>query len=792
MFTPIELIGAAAWRRAFFTTYALSLSFFEAVVLDALVRGRSHEALVLSDILGVRSALSEQGAQRAGKDYEVEPIAAVGGVFHPKITALTTDDDCHILVGSGNLTFNGWGGNLEVVEHLHPSFAADAIDDVAGFFETLASASRVRHGVETRCLELASDLRRVVRGKAGSGNIRFIHSLEDGIAQQVANIASDLGGATRVSMAAPFWDEGQAVDAFCAGLGLSEVFVHSHEHGTVVGDVGRNWPSNSRTSVRPVRIEALKDAGDRLLHAKMFEIVCRQGRIVVSGSANATTAALGTNHNVEACVVRVSPNNSGAWSFSASVPPDLIVPAAAVEDDELEHHGVLRAALVAGNIEGRVLAPRMTGSAKLYHLTGEGPKLLGECILDRQGCFSVQAPAIELEAWRGGRLVVRAESGAGARAEGFVSIAAFSEVKRRAGAFAPRLFALLAGTEMPNDVAAVMSFLHDNPQYLGAIGARRMSGGAAGSEQNDTVRMISLDQLDPIFAHRHQPTQNASSAEGAGWQRFLALVLSAFREKRGALSAVEGRPSDDDEEDDVGQTQDAPPDPAIPRALENFKKLFDYMLSIEGGKRHALLAFEIMRYVCGRLRPDNESVRSWVSRLASVLSRAEGVSERRQDVAAFYLYWFGLGEEHERARNARSHILRAGYSMAGEGPAIEVLSEVNSILPMKPHVRALWDQLRSARTYPEHMRSFLCAIETGDLSAECDDLAAAIPTEWRVLKEVIANPARKTRVHFIEGFADACPRCAMGLPQAEQNKLRTIGAATAANCCGKILVDRSI
>lgn len=792
MLTPIDLIGAAAWRRAFFTTYALSLSFFEAVVLDALVRGRSREALILADIMGVRSALSEQGAQRAGKDYEVEPISAVGGVFHPKITALTTEDDGHVLVGSGNLTFNGWGGNLEVVEHLHPSFASDAIADVAGFLEALASTSRVRHGVQSRCLEMASDLRRIVRGRTGLGNIRFLHSLQDGIAQQIANFASGLGGASRLSVAAPFWDEGQAVDALCANLGLAEVFVHAHAAGTVTGDVGRNWPSNSRTTVRPVAISALGEGADRILHAKMFEIVCKQGRIVVSGSPNATTAALGANHNIEACVIRVVPDIRSAWLLSASMPPALIVPPTSDEDDELERYGVLRAALVADTIDGRVLAPRMTGSVKLYHLTGEGPKFLGESILDREGRFNVRAPAIELQAWRGGRLVVRVESSTGARAEGFVSIAAFSEIKQRAGSLAPRLFALLAGTEMPDDVAAVMSFLHENPQYLGSAGSRHGGGGAVDVERNDAARMISLDQLDPVFAHQHAAGQKAPAAEGAGWQRFMALVFSAFREKRGPLSAVEGRPGEDDEDGEPGQIQGAPPDPAIPRAIENFDKLFEYLLGIEGGKRHSPLALEMMRYICGRLHPDSELVRSWVSRLASVLSRAEGVEERQGEVAAFYLYWLGLGEEHDRARNARSHILRTGYSIGDEPPSIEWLSDVSSIQPIEKGVRELWDKILNIRTYPEQMRSFLAALESGDLSVKFDDLATAIPVEWRVLKDVIAIPARRTRIHFIEGFADACPQHGMGLPQAEQNKLRTIGVATAANCCGKILIDRNI
>jgi hypothetical protein len=114
---PLDLISAHPWRRVVFTTYALSLSFFEAVILDALVRGGGREALILADVEGVRASLSEQGAQRVGKDYEVEPVSVTGGVFHPKISALADAEECHLLVGSGNLTFNGWGGNCEILEH---------------------------------------------------------------------------------------------------------------------------------------------------------------------------------------------------------------------------------------------------------------------------------------------------------------------------------------------------------------------------------------------------------------------------------------------------------------------------------------------------------------------------------------------------------------------------------------------------------------------------------------------------------------------------------------------------
>ena len=128
-FRPEELAGAHPWKKAVFTTYPLGLSFFESVVLESLIRGGTRESVILADAEGVRAGLSEQGAQRAGRDYEIGPVTARLGIFHPKLSVSAADRDCHLVVGSGNLTFNGWGGNLEIADHLHPSFAADAFDD---------------------------------------------------------------------------------------------------------------------------------------------------------------------------------------------------------------------------------------------------------------------------------------------------------------------------------------------------------------------------------------------------------------------------------------------------------------------------------------------------------------------------------------------------------------------------------------------------------------------------------------------------------------------------------------
>ena len=154
--------------------------------------------MVLADVNGVRASLSEQGAQRVGMDYEVEPVAVTNGVFHPKVSVFTSADQCHVLVGSGNLTFSGWGGNCEVLEHLHSGFAPEAIADTAEFFERISEHPRIRHGAARLCADVATDLRRSVQSRTSNRDVRLIHNLDRSIAEQIASAAADLGGAQRL------------------------------------------------------------------------------------------------------------------------------------------------------------------------------------------------------------------------------------------------------------------------------------------------------------------------------------------------------------------------------------------------------------------------------------------------------------------------------------------------------------------------------------------------------------------------------------------------------------------
>lgn len=784
---PLELISAYPWRRTAFTTYALSLSFFEAVILDSLVRGGGREALILADVKGVSAALAEQGARRVGKDYDVEPfvVRSGAGIFHPKISVLSSEDDSHVLVGSGNLTFGGWGGNFEVIEHLHSSFASDAIGDIADFFEKLAVSSHVGHGAVDRCAAIAADLRMSTRGKTRNGDIRLFHSLGAAISQQLVQVAEDLGGAVRLVAAAPFWDGGAAIDELCGALGLQEVFVHAHVGGSVEGIAGSNWPARAAVRVHAIQLEIMNEAKPRRLHAKVFEILCKRGRILLSGSANATHAALSKDRNVESCVARIERQLRVGWKFAASEPPQLQL---ALEDESKndgEQSGVLRAVLENGQVVGQVLTPVINGVVTAYQLTTEGAVELGAVLVGPNAKFCFAAPGLEVQSWKGSRLVLQLRGDDGRRTEGFISVAAFAEITRRAGGLAQRLFAVIAGTETPADVAAIMSWFNEDPRRLTGNAPMPIGGGADASVGEETPdHMVMVAELNIAHATRTAMPDRAEDTGAASWRRFMENVFAAFRERRGPFGSTAPGRIDDDDEDNIygGNSVSGHDDPAVVRSLAMFERLLNLWLKADNAPRFAITAFDLTQYVCERLQPDADRVKAWLDRLLTALSSGPIPKDRREDVAAAVLVLSACDSHSEYVRSARAQLLRLGLPVSGQAPSSEHVQGFQSVLIQKVSFAELWDQVKAARTFPEQVKAYLSAFDKGQPSGGYEDLALAAPEEWPVLEAAFSSQDSRRRITVVHEWSEACPIHHITLPSLERSKLRTVGIATAKNC----------
>lgn len=787
MRSPLELVGAHPWQRAVFTTYSLSLSFFESAVLDQLVRGGTRNALILADVDGVRGALSEQGARRAGKEYDIEPIKVPTGVFHAKVTALVGDGECHLLVGSGNLTFGGWGGNFELFEHVHSGSAVDAIRDTADFFDGLAEGLRARHGAQSECGNLAALLHQTVDGSAGDGRIRLFHNLRRSILDQISELVADLGGATRLIAASPFWDGATAINSLCDNLKVDCVHVHAHPSGVVRGSFGSNWPAAaSKRKVVPICLDGF--AGDRrLLHAKAIEIICKRGRLIVSGSANATKPALGASGNVETSIVRIEKARSFGWTFKPADPLEQLHPLDE-ETEEGETIGILRAKLEEDTLYGQILQRHLQGEADAFLVTAEGSRLLGKVQLDGASRFSVLATGLEVQILRGSRFTLAIENEQG-RAEGFISFAAFTEISRRSGTLASRLFALLAGTETPADVAAIMSWIYDNPNVLNLnLFQPRAAAGTQPQTEDETIPVRLLrSSVDPA-----QPGQAPGSQNGQGsWKRFLDAFLASLRERREPFQGQTGNPIGDDEDDESegggAGDQDRETDPWIARSMARFHKVFGALLAEGNVGRFFWAAFDMAQYVCRRLEPQVIEASNWLSTLVSLYEEDIVGAERRDTIAAAILLLHGSDSSEDNARAARLHLLRKKFVIGDACPDLSTVDGFRAVLGVGADLEKLWERIKAIRTMPEQVEEFLKAVAARSPSSGYPDLSLN-RDEWPTLARAIEELESRDDFEVVPSGTTACPRCSYNLPREQIGRLRSRAVATARNCCGLVLV----
>jgi hypothetical protein len=608
--------------------------------------------------------------------------------------------------------------------------------------------------------------------------------------EKLAQMADDLGGAVQLVAAAPFWNDGLAIDTVCTTLGLNEVFVHAHAAGTVEGTAGSNWPAHAVSTVHPIELKIMDEEKPRRLHAKLFEVTCKRGRIVLSGSANATNAALVGVHNVEACVVRLQRERRRGWTFVGAEAPVFRKAQDEKNEDDRKKLGVLRAVLEGERITGQVITPVMAGGVSVFQRTSLGLEQLGEADLQAGATFSLKAPRLELQSWKGERLVLQVRDTDGRLAEGFVSVVAFTEIARRAGALAPRLFAVLAGTETPADVAAIMSWFHEDPRRLVGSGPIQIGGGDDEEEveDDDKARIIPVSELNFHFA---APNPNAGAGAGAiSWRRFMDYVFSAFRERRGPFAQTAAGGQSDDEDDNVhnGEPPPGPVDPAIPRSLEVFGRLLNLMLSVKSAPGRALTAFDLTQYVCERLQPEFHIAYTWLERLVEALDTPELPPERRTSIAAAILILLACGEDPDGTRRARTRLLRLGYPLSGNPPSMDTVQGFQSVLLQKRGYAELWNEIRTMRTFKEQTRAYLLALKSGQPSTEYAELRNAAPEEWSILQDALRSTTARDRLLVLDKFSSACPKCHIALPGIDLDNLRTVGVATAKNCCRRVLL----
>lgn len=773
---PLDLIAAHAWRRATFTTYSFSASFAEAVLIEALMRQGVTEITILTDPLGYRMALRERGAVRIGREYVVHPVAVRQGCFHPKLMVLEADDATHVTVGSGNLTFGGWSANLECVEHLHANGMAAAVGDIGRFFAALADAPNCKHDARSHCHALADRLVGAAAAGTEDGAVRVLTSLDAPIVEGLTAAAGELGGARTLTIASPYW-EASAVERLARMLGVAEVRAHV-PITSVAAPEGMDWPRAAK-GVRPVRVEhlAVDDAATRGLHAKVFEVVCARGRLIMSGSANATGAALThggtTSRNVEVCVLRTDRRAGRRWQVQeAKAPPK---PKSVLEgDDDAAEVGVLVAAHVNGGIEGRILTPWKAASAVATLEVSRRTLAIGTVEVEG-GAFTIAVGQLDDEELSlEGRIQLRLQGG-DAVAEGFVTAPDFEAIGGRAGKALPSMLAVLKNLQTPEDVLAVMEFFRANPDALRTRSVIRSRTAGSVPKKVDLLidaGLVGRPTADAGDCHREE---RSGRKEELAWQRFVARLLQAFA--RGP-APIEG-----DDEDEADRTEKARRKRVAQarHALEiGFPELFQKLTATIASDVELVNIARLSHFVC--VSTKHPATKAFVARLIG-LGRKVSLGQNAKDTLAWCIVQLAAAGAGLDAAMARGRMLSLGIDPDQAPEADCALTGFRDLLAPDADLDATFAAIRATRTVHDDVRALEAGLVT-NVVPEGLEVLARHPSWHRLLEQCRREPERR-RIRFVDQPVSACS-CNIVLPRLRDELARDGVCDT--GCHGFVLV----
>ncbi len=565
MLSPSDIISKHPWRSALFLTYPLSLSFYESQLhKEGLHRRGCRDIRIVCDPDGYGMCLSERRSSRVGAEYRVSVAALPKGVFHPKVVLLEGESESVLMVGSGNLTFGGFGRNVEVLDAIHSSRHPGMFASFAAFLRDLSRHPNLILTDRQWIDEWGTRLGRFDLSSP-TGFPRLLHNAAAPLADQLAAEASARGGASLVRSLAPFHDpDGEGIIQFAETCGADNLVV-----GVLASAEGAPPPNSpfpfhnhAPTSVRVEAAAVIPPAGSsNKLHAKWLEIVCRDGTtLVVTGSLNATTQSLHTTRNIELVTLRLL--TPGAEPLLAWIP---CPPPAGHDRPDYHYSGLGERILVQasltreGSLSGRMLARSSpTGPWEVALVHPSGPLFTGTVTADETGRFSFPVPdpavfvtklGVQIELHQGDRM-----------AFGWVEVAPLLAMNRRSLLGVATLARLLSGQADPDDVTELVSYLAAHAEEhlaaftdSGAASHRHRHKAQADADRPAPDRSVPLSTL---FRRDSVLLDHAAAEAGADESAFLTHILTRIRQRLLSPSPEDSAPSDDGDDGETEEEED--------------------------------------------------------------------------------------------------------------------------------------------------------------------------------------------------------------------------------------------
>jgi hypothetical protein len=236
---------------ALFTSYSFDPAFFEEHVLRAVLRltsdpveqaERYHQearrALQETPVV----AIVDAAERRPGRRLPFDLLEVADTVFHPKSALLLYREFARLLIGSGNLTFSGYGGNTELFLCADLAYGQSA--DAAlleAFDDHLGRVCGILRRPGTQLKLFREELRRRIPQDVpadSAASLALLDSTKGPIIEQLANLLPENAVIDSVGMLAPFYERDDGTE-----LDLRSVFgaLAARAAKDAILDVGISW-----------------------------------------------------------------------------------------------------------------------------------------------------------------------------------------------------------------------------------------------------------------------------------------------------------------------------------------------------------------------------------------------------------------------------------------------------------------------------------------------------------------------------------------------------------------------
>lgn len=325
-----DIIKKVAPKRALFTSYTYSSVWFESGPYPLLRKEDCGQITVMLDAREARSSVDNSSSRFGGSRYRVVSTTPTkngngGGIFHPKIAYLESDDGDVFVVSSANLTTQGQSRSLEVLDAVSASADPLVFGQIADFLELLPARlnllTREDQSIVAQFAQRARaqcDLYAV--NVNGPQKVWLVTTLTESAGAQFLELARrNLATPKSLTVLSPYFDRDVgAVTRLRDKLGLKRVrYGLGRRNGKLIAPFQKDIPKVNRPAhfVEP-------PGNQRPLHAKWFELADANGEaLVMTGSVNATQQSLWNTNNIEVSLVRhVDQSTTALWSTASDVP----------------------------------------------------------------------------------------------------------------------------------------------------------------------------------------------------------------------------------------------------------------------------------------------------------------------------------------------------------------------------------------------------------------------------------------------------------------------------------------